>query len=109
MPNNASAAESLRGLVASTDPQTLAGTDAVIVFDLAGEGGGQWTLTITDGYPSLAAGATDSPELTLLMAADDFTALVSGTMNPISAFMQGRIKVEGDMGMALKLQTLFVR
>jgi putative sterol carrier protein len=99
----------LQELVASTDPQTLAGTDAVILFDLTGEGGGQWTLTVTDGCPTLVEGAAETPELTLRMAADDFTALVGGTMNPISAFMQGRIKVEGDMGMALRLQAFFAR
>jgi putative sterol carrier protein len=109
MPKCASAAECLRELVASTDPQTLTGTDAVILFDITGDGGGQWTLTLTDGYPTLADGAGDSPELTLRIAADDFTALVGGTMNPIGAFMQGRIKVEGDVGMALRLQALFAR
>ena len=109
MPKCASAAECLQELVASTDPQTLAGTDAVILFDLTGDGGGQWTLTLTDGRPTLSDGASDSPELTLRMDADDFTALAGGTINPISAFMQGRIKVEGDMGMALRLQTFFAR
>ena len=38
---------------------------------------------------------------------DDFQALISGNLNPMSAFMSGKIKVDGDMGVAMKLQSLF--
>jgi len=37
---------------------------------------------------------------------DDFKALVSGDLNPMTAFMSGKIKVKGDMGVAMKLQSL---
>ena len=37
---------------------------------------------------------------------DDFLALTSGDLNPMMAFMSGKIKVDGDMSVAMKLQSL---
>ena len=108
MPDYASAAEALQALVASTDSQTLAGTDGAVLFNLMGEGGGQWTVTIADGQLSLAEGVVGSPVVRLRLETDDFVALVNRRLNPISAFMQGRVRVEGDMGVAMRLQALFV-
>jgi len=38
---------------------------------------------------------------------DDFLALVKGELNPMGAVMGGKIKIKGDMGVAMKLQSLF--
>ena len=40
------------------------------------------------------------------MTKDNFMALVKGDLNPMMAFMSGKIKVSGDMGVAMKLQSL---
>ena len=40
--------------------------------------------------------------------AEDWVAIATGKMNATSAFMQGKIKVKGDMSMAMKLQSLLV-
>jgi putative sterol carrier protein len=37
------------------------------------------------------------------MSADDFSELMAGRLQPTSAFMQGKMKVDGDMGIAMKL------
>jgi putative sterol carrier protein len=47
--------------------------------------------------------------MTLKSAADDWYAVSSGKMNAMQAFMSGKIKIEGDMGMAMKLQTMFAQ
>ena len=38
---------------------------------------------------------------------DDFLKLAQGALDPTMAFMQGKLKVAGDMGVAMKLQSLF--
>nr|WP_235016453.1 SCP2 sterol-binding domain-containing protein [Aquimarina sp. AU474] len=38
---------------------------------------------------------------------DDFMSLIKGDLNPMAAVMGGKIKIKGDMGVAMKLQTLF--
>lgn len=41
---------------------------------------------------------------TISITMDDFNDLLSGNLDPMSAFMSGKIKVEGDMSQAMKLQ-----
>lgn len=59
-----------------------------------------------------AAGETVSQEdldadCTIKVAKDDFIALASGNLDPMMAFMSGKLKVEGDMSVAMGLQSLF--
>jgi putative sterol carrier protein len=49
----------------------------------------------------------DAPaDCTILVSKDDFESLAKGTLDPTQAFMQGKLKVNGDMGVAMKLQPL---
>ncbi|MBK7634082.1 MAG: SCP2 sterol-binding domain-containing protein [Saprospiraceae bacterium] len=43
---------------------------------------------------------------TITMDADTFSQLKSGSLNPMMAVMSGKIKIKGDMGLAMKLQAL---
>lgn len=45
----------------------------------------------------------DPADVTLSADADTFQDIMSGDLNPTSAFMSGKLKVDGDMGMAMKL------
>ena len=45
-------------------------------------------------------------DCTIKMAQADFEAMTSGQLNPMGAFMSGKLKVEGDMSVAMKLQNL---
>jgi putative sterol carrier protein len=45
-------------------------------------------------------------DCTLFADADTFQAMLAGDLDPTSAFMSGRLRVEGDMGLAMKLGNL---
>lgn len=47
--------------------------------------------------------ADDPADVTLSANADTFQDIMSGDLNPTSAFMTGKLKVDGDMGLAMKL------
>jgi putative sterol carrier protein len=100
-----SAQEILEG-ISEIEPEKIQGINGVMLFDTTGEGGGQWTLTLTDGGVTLEEGETATPDVTFSMAAQDFVAIANGELNAISAFMQGRVKVTGNMALAMRLQTL---
>jgi putative sterol carrier protein len=90
------------------DPKKVEGIDAVVQFDLSGENGGQYWLRISDGKLDSGEGQGENPKVTLKATADDWTAVTNGTLNPMQAFMSGKIKIQGDMGLALKLQPLLL-
>lgn len=88
------------------DAVAIGDLDATIQFNLSGDGGGVWSVTFAGGKASVEQGPTDSPTLTLSMDAADFLALSQGELNPMQAFMNGKIQLEGDMGLAMKLQNI---
>ena len=82
------------------------GINGVMLFELSGEGGGQWTLTLAEEGLKLEEGETVTPNVTFSMDAQDFVAIANSQLNPVSAFMQGKVKVSGDMSLAMRLQSL---
>jgi putative sterol carrier protein len=85
------------------------GMSSVIQFNLSGDGGGTYHVTIKDGACSVAEGAHASPNMTMTMAAQDYVDMISGKLNGQMAFMSGKLKIAGDMGLAMKMQSLFKR
>ncbi len=85
--------------------------DAVarIQLDLTGEGGGVWLLDIADRQCTVTEEKASQVDVTVTMDADDFAALYSNKLNPIQAFMSGRIKVAGNVGMVMQLMNWFDR
>ncbi len=97
---------SLRGKMESADPAKIKGMNAVYQFDLSGDNGGVLHVKVADGVAEIVEGASDSANITITMSADDFGSLLEGKLNATSAFMAGKLKVKGDMSLAMKLQSL---
>ena len=89
------------------NPQAAQGLDCTIQYDLTGDGGGQYHSKIKDGAASVNPGPAASPSMTITMAAQDFVDMTSGKLDGMSAFMSGKLRISGDMGLAMKLQSLF--
>ncbi len=69
---------------------------------------GDEQLVIDGTGDSNSVSTEDSPaDCTVKVGKDDFQALIKGKLNPMTAFMSGKIKIEGDMSVAMKLQSLF--
>ena len=90
-------------------PEKAGSTNATIQFDLSGDQGGKYSLKIADGQVTPSKGEAESPNLTLSADAGDCVRIFTGQMDPTAAFMSGKLKIKGDMGLALKLQTIFRR
>ncbi|NJN54322.1 MAG: SCP2 sterol-binding domain-containing protein [Anaerolineae bacterium] len=99
-------AEILTQMPANVDPSKIAGMNATIVFDLSGDNGGQWTVNIADGAATVTEGADPTAAATIKMADTDYVAMMNGSLNPMMAFMSGKIKVEGDLNTVMKLQSI---
>jgi putative sterol carrier protein len=84
-----------------------AGVNATIQYDITGDQGGSWNAVIKDGACTVNAGAAANPSLTLTMSAQDWLDMVSGKLSGQMAFMSGKLKLKGDMGLAMKVGSLF--
>jgi len=88
-------------------PEKAAGVSAVIQYEISGEGGGTWNATIQDGTCAVASGAVASPSLTLTISGQDWLDMLAGKLSGQMAFMSGKLKLKGDMGLAMKVSGMF--
>lgn len=72
-----------------------------------GDGGGIWTLTITNWTCTIAQGETAPAAAMIQISGADFIKLAQGQFNTVQAFQQGRIKVKGDLNLAAKISDIF--
>src|SRR5215218_8172447 len=91
-------------LESRVDPAKTAGMNNSYVFEI--EGAGSWKVDVADGAVSVTEGGGDA-DVTIQASEETFSAIASGEQNPATAYMTGKIKIDGDMGAAMKLQKLF--
>jgi len=75
-----------------------------IKIDLQGDG-----IIFIDGStnPPTVSNDDNDADVTLIINEENFEGLMDGSLNPQMAFMAGKLKIDGDMGLALKLGDLF--
>ena len=88
-------------------PAKAAGVNATIQYEITGDQAGTWHAIIKDGKCAVNGGAAASPNLTLTMASQDWLDMIGGKLSGQMAFMSGKLKLKGDMGLAMKMGSLF--
>ncbi len=73
--------------------------DGTAKFDVKDEG--TFMLDSTGAHPG-----DEAADVTLSADADTFRAIFEGDLNPTNAFMSGKLAIDGDMGMAMKLASV---
>lgn len=86
------------------DPSRSQGLNAVYQFNLSGDEGGTYQVVLRPDGGYAEAGEKEKPDCTLSMDSEDFKKLAQGEMNGTQAFLSGKLRIEGDMGLALRLQ-----
>jgi putative sterol carrier protein len=87
--------------------EKAAGIDAVIQLKLTGAEASNWYVTIKEAKCELTQGTAPAAKLTVTADSADFIKIFTGQLDGMQAFMQGKLRVAGDMGLALKLMNLF--
>ncbi len=94
-------------MVKEFDAEKAGNIDARAQLNLSGDDGGEWYMIIGDGKMEIEKGTLEDPEMTMSMEDKTWVDLTNGDANAMMLFMQGKIKVTGDMQLALQLQKLF--
>lgn len=83
------------------------GINANIQFSLSGEQGGEWVVAIKEQKCDVWEGKIEKPNLTLKSDAIVATQILSGEVDGMRAYMMGKLKLLGDLSLAMKLVSLF--
>ena len=96
--STAAAADTIRGKVGENS-----GFGATVKFDCGEDG-----VVFVDGASTPNTVTTDNgdADCTISCSLDTLEALIAGDLDPTAAFMQGKIKVDGDMSVAMKLSSV---
>jgi len=79
------------------------GLDAMLKFDFGDDG-----VIFLDGVssPITVSNEDKDADCTMKISKENFMAMVNGDLDGTTAFMMGKLKIEGNMGVAMKLQSL---
>lgn len=76
------------------------GLGAVVKFDFGDQGS---VILDATQIPNVVSTDGADPDCTMVISIEDFMAMAEGSLDGVSAFMTGRLKVKGEMGLAMKL------
>ena len=97
-------AEIMQKLPTVFDPVKGAGMTATIQMGFSADNNGLYLLRIADGKCAVEAGQIDQPDATMLTTGAVYTALATGQLDVMKAFMTGQLKVKGNLPLLMKLQ-----
>ena len=90
------------------NPEDALKTGGIYKFVLHGDGGGTFVVNLT-GTPEVTDVDGVAPGCTVKMAMQDFVDTVEGRVDSRALFFTGKLRVEGNFGMALKLKKILVK
>jgi putative sterol carrier protein len=81
------------------------GLGAVVKFDFGDQGS---VILDASQVPNIVSTEGADPDCTMIISVEDFMAMAEGSLDGVSAFMTGRLKVQGEMGLAMKLGAILI-
>ena len=99
--------EVFEAMPAAFKPDAAPGVNAIVQFTMTGDQAADYYVTIAEGTCKVDEGKHESPTATLTMDSNDYLSMLSGKLNAQMAFMQGKLKISGDMGILMRFQRFF--
>ncbi|MDF0531683.1 SCP2 sterol-binding domain-containing protein [Tsukamurella sp. 8F] len=88
-------------------PEEAADLQRTIQWHITDDEQGLWAFEIKDGKGHVIPGGVSEPDTTFTTTSDTWIAIAEGRQDAMKAFLTGKIQVEGDMTLALKVPDLF--
>lgn len=96
----------VREKLASTPAEKLAAAEAVYQLDIVGKEGGSLFITIADAAASVEPASPVEPQVWLSLSGQNLNKLLDGKLNATIAYMTKKLKIRGDISLAMKLENL---
>jgi putative sterol carrier protein len=87
-------------------PSVIEGHNTCFHFDLTGEGGGQYTITIIDGKCTTSEGLEGESKCKVTASVETLNGLLDKSINPMMAVFSGKLKIS-NQGEMLKYAKIF--
>jgi putative sterol carrier protein len=88
-------------------PEKAAGVNSTVQFNLSGDKGGSWYVRIKNQSLEVEQGEAPGADLVFAADAQDALDIFTGKLNPMRAYMSGRVKFSGNTSLAMRLSNLF--
>ena len=98
------AGEFFESLPDRVDPERIDGLEHTYLFDIAGEG--RWLVDVRDKKVTVTEDPDGSADVEFKMSAETFERIRTRKQNPMTAYMTGKLKVNGDIRAAMALQQI---
>ncbi len=82
------------------------GVNVAYQFDLSGDEEGTYQVIIRNEEVQVFDEVQEDPNCTLQLSDQNLLKLIAGNLNPTMAYMSGKLKIKGELGLALKLQSI---
>ena len=84
-----------------------AGITKTLQWNITGDETGVWAFQIVNGVGQLIPGGVDKPDTAFTISGQNWIAIAEGKQDAMKAFMTGKLKVAGDMMLAMKVPQFF--
>ncbi|XP_039947033.1 hydroxysteroid dehydrogenase-like protein 2 isoform X1 [Hirundo rustica] len=100
-------AETFRVIQGIVTEEYVRSTQGVFQFELSGDGGGTWYIDLKTKGGSAGFGKPPvTADVVMSMSSADFVKMFTGKLKPTLAFMSGKLRIKGNMSLAIKLEKL---
>ncbi|KFW02505.1 Hydroxysteroid dehydrogenase-like 2, partial [Eurypyga helias] len=103
-------AETFRVIQGAMSEEYVRSTQGVYQFELSGDGGGTWYIDLKTKGGSAGFGQPPvTADVVMNMSSADFVKMFTGKLKPTLAFMSGKLKIKGNMALAIKLEKMLTQ
>jgi len=100
-------AETMKSLQEQFNSDAAVGLNKTIQFNISGDDAGNWAMKIANQACELIPCGVEKPDLTLSLVDKDWIAIAERKLDPMNAYMTGKLKTTGDITLAMRIPSLF--
>ncbi len=100
-------AEIFEAMPSVFNPVAATGLNKIFQWNITGDEAGIWGLKVDNGVCKVIPGGAEKPDITFTVSDKDWLSITESKLDAMNAFMTGKLKIAGDMMLAMRVPTLF--